>query len=211
MVEFGRMMGIAHSAISRYESGKIAPSRAVLVLLWGLAEGDYEKRVIAHALGEEPKTLEASVARFNRDVLQLAAEFDQELLRVRTSPETRRRFADLALKILAEPEMPIETVNLLSLWVKYRTNPAARAEFKDALTRLEIRLDLLESTDAPHAKSGRRRVMIRCPETGKPVFTGVELTPAEFESTGITGMEVFCPHCKSGHLWDKSDAFLEAV
>jgi hypothetical protein len=92
--------------------------------------------------------------------------------------------------------------------------------FKSAFSSLRMDLAAREEevTRLRESKRLRRershtplRVMILCPQTGKEVFTGVELAPAEFESMGISGMEVSCPHCMGTHRWDKSSAFLEAA
>jgi endogenous inhibitor of DNA gyrase (YacG/DUF329 family) len=53
------------------------------------------------------------------------------------------------------------------------------------------------------------RVMIRCPNTGRAVDTGVETTSQEeFASEVLVGQSVACPHCGQTHTWSKPDAFL---
>jgi hypothetical protein len=52
-------------------------------------------------------------------------------------------------------------------------------------------------------------VMIRCPVTQKPVFTGLQMTsPEEFARGIYKNVSVYCPHCKSEHRWEKDEAFL---
>lgn len=51
-VEFARELGVRHSAVSRYEAGKLSPSRSIMLLLLQLAETDEEKQPLREALGE---------------------------------------------------------------------------------------------------------------------------------------------------------------
>lgn len=50
MVQFGQLIGADHSLVSRYESGKVPPSKTMLILLLLLARGD-EKAPLMTALG----------------------------------------------------------------------------------------------------------------------------------------------------------------
>lgn len=56
---------------------------------------------------------------------------------------------------------------------------------------------------------GKRQVMIRCPETGKPLSTGLSMDAGSFESSTLENDSVECPHCGKTHTWSKEDAFLE--
>ncbi len=62
------------------------------------------------------------------------------------------------------------------------------------------------------------RLMIKCPMTGQPVFTGMDLTPVSngmeftreaFDSSTLKDNSVSCPHCHQQHVWQKEDAYLE--
>jgi endogenous inhibitor of DNA gyrase (YacG/DUF329 family) len=53
------------------------------------------------------------------------------------------------------------------------------------------------------------RLMIRCPQTGKPVFTGMDMPPAAFDRATLESNTVRCPHCGEPHTWQKADAYLE--
>ena len=57
MASFAVLLGVSQSAISRYESGKIIPSKPVLQHLFALAQG-VEKISIARAIGESLPALE---------------------------------------------------------------------------------------------------------------------------------------------------------
>jgi hypothetical protein len=58
------------------------------------------------------------------------------------------------------------------------------------------------------------RVMITCPETNKPVYTGVKLDELSFERLinrqTLQGTIVDCPHCAQEHQWRGEDAYLES-
>jgi hypothetical protein len=53
------------------------------------------------------------------------------------------------------------------------------------------------------------RILIKCPTTGKYVYTGFTMEPALFDVTPIEAYPVECPHCRQMHAWQKKDAFLE--
>lgn len=56
---------------------------------------------------------------------------------------------------------------------------------------------------------GQRRVMVRCPVSGRAVPTGLTADPATW-STRVIGLNrVSCPECKQVHAWTKKDASLE--
>jgi endogenous inhibitor of DNA gyrase (YacG/DUF329 family) len=52
------------------------------------------------------------------------------------------------------------------------------------------------------------KIMITCPETRKPVFTGMDLPKNVFEKAQIQGNSVSCPHCGQVHAWSRDDAYL---
>ena len=58
------------------------------------------------------------------------------------------------------------------------------------------------------ASDTKKRVMIICPDTGKPVFTGFEFTKRLEDATYISSA-VDCPHCARSHVWSNDVAFLE--
>ena len=51
-------------------------------------------------------------------------------------------------------------------------------------------------------------VMIRCPQTGQQVFTGVETDRASFQRLPNSGGHLRCPICGKQHEWGKRDARL---
>lgn len=54
------------------------------------------------------------------------------------------------------------------------------------------------------------RVMIVCPTTGGPVWTGMDVAQKTFEREQL-GNNQFgsCPECGEAHTWSKEDAYLE--
>ena len=54
------------------------------------------------------------------------------------------------------------------------------------------------------------RVMIECPQTHKPVYTGNNFTWMEFDSLALGEHELRCPECGQVHRWNKSEAYLVA-
>lgn len=52
------------------------------------------------------------------------------------------------------------------------------------------------------------KVMIKCPVTGKPVFTGMDF-PKNMDMSGVRNNSIGCPHCGRSHTWDGKDAYFE--
>lgn len=56
------------------------------------------------------------------------------------------------------------------------------------------------------------RVMITCRETGKSLFTGLDLASKEaLERSTFDRLSVRCPHCGYAHIWTKKDAWVEGL
>ena len=51
-------------------------------------------------------------------------------------------------------------------------------------------------------------VMIRCPETRKPISTGVKIERAAFNSMPVFFSRTLCPVCKIQHEWFAKDAWV---
>ena len=54
------------------------------------------------------------------------------------------------------------------------------------------------------------QLLIDCPETGRPVYTGLNLDWFAFESTDLAETTLQCPECGGRHVWSKADAYLRA-
>jgi endogenous inhibitor of DNA gyrase (YacG/DUF329 family) len=50
-------------------------------------------------------------------------------------------------------------------------------------------------------------VMIRCPETGEPVPTGVGMDFETFKHVTMRDNQVECASCGQMHTWQQEDAF----
>jgi endogenous inhibitor of DNA gyrase (YacG/DUF329 family) len=53
-------------------------------------------------------------------------------------------------------------------------------------------------------------VMITCPNTGRPVSTGIESDPRSFACLPDVLSHSKCPHCGSEHVWWTREAWLAA-
>ncbi|HZZ78436.1 MAG TPA: helix-turn-helix transcriptional regulator [Gemmataceae bacterium] len=218
--EFASMLGLTHGAISKYESGKASPSRTVLLLYLALAEGR-EKPAIFEAIGGvqnlkdlwRPGAIEAAMQGL-REHRRAAEQQGASVLLA--------DFAKEALGILDDrgPMDPV-LVEVVREWRKHGHRADAREIFRKAQAYLEVELSRLgllqprserpENRRQARPDSAPHRVMILCPETGQPVFTGVTVTAEEFRTGEIRNMEVWCPHCHISHYWEKADAYLEDV
>ena len=53
-------------------------------------------------------------------------------------------------------------------------------------------------------------IVIKCPNTGRAVATGVETDPHSFDILPDVGAALACPACGGRHVWFRSDARLAA-
>lgn len=54
------------------------------------------------------------------------------------------------------------------------------------------------------------RIVIKCPTTGKMIYTGYSMDPATFGAIPIEQMDpIECPACRRMHRWGKKDALFE--
>jgi hypothetical protein len=51
-------------------------------------------------------------------------------------------------------------------------------------------------------------VMIRCPITGGPVSTAIEVEPSVFRKLPKVAARMLCPACGQEHVWATSSAWL---
>lgn len=52
-------------------------------------------------------------------------------------------------------------------------------------------------------------LMIRCPQTGQLIFTGIETDQISLNKTPDVPMHARCPACGREHMWWKREAWLE--
>ena len=51
-------------------------------------------------------------------------------------------------------------------------------------------------------------LMIRCPITGRPFFTGRYIETATLWTTPVFFSRTYCPHCEATHEWFAKDAWV---
>jgi hypothetical protein len=205
-----------------------------LLLLYELADTPADRAVIAEALGDVPEDLRKPQAEFDAAIKEMKDQMEDLISRIRTSPETRRRFADLAMDAITDAQVPPALLRLLEAWKRYSHIDEVRAVFDEAATMVERagesivgRAERRRSQPKPLPPQYRPydpwafargdqpvyRVMITCPQTGMPVWTGVttdEESWPEFELP-FPVMRADCPHCRGFHDWKKEDAYLSKV
>jgi hypothetical protein len=52
-------------------------------------------------------------------------------------------------------------------------------------------------------------LMIRCPTTGQPIFTGRSIDSSIFRSTPVFFSRTYCPRCHGTHEWFAKDAWVD--
>ena len=52
------------------------------------------------------------------------------------------------------------------------------------------------------------KLMIRCPSTGRTIFTGRYIDPQAFRTTPVFFSNTYCPHCRVTHEWFAKDAWV---
>lgn len=53
-----------------------------------------------------------------------------------------------------------------------------------------------------------KRILVRCPDTGKLSPTGKVVKEALWDETKLKLPRVTCPHCRQVHAWTKKDVVL---
>ena len=53
------------------------------------------------------------------------------------------------------------------------------------------------------------RVLIRCPTSGRDVYTGLRLNWLTFEAYEFGRQKLVCPSCGEEHEWGESDVILD--
>jgi hypothetical protein len=54
-------------------------------------------------------------------------------------------------------------------------------------------------------------LMIKCPQTGEPVYTGIETDQFSLNKAPDVPMQARCPACGGEHVWWKREAWLQEV
>jgi hypothetical protein len=53
-----------------------------------------------------------------------------------------------------------------------------------------------------------KRILVRCPSTGKLTPTGRTVKEAAWDKTKLDRPRLTCPHCRQVHSWTKKDVVL---
>jgi hypothetical protein len=51
-------------------------------------------------------------------------------------------------------------------------------------------------------------VMIKCPDTGRSIPTGIVADPESFSATPVFFAKVYCPLCRTEHEWFAKEAWV---
>jgi DNA-binding transcriptional regulator YiaG len=150
--EFARELGVAQSAVSRYETGAMSPGRKVLLKLI-LKAREPERKTIREALSalpgkripdDETIRLAVQIVKDEASLERAAASFEL--------PE-RARFAYLVGEILEKHNEVDESLNdILWTWLMTGHSPDRSRYFRDAARFLEI--GLVPSASETSAASG---------------------------------------------------------
>jgi predicted RNA-binding Zn-ribbon protein involved in translation (DUF1610 family) len=54
-------------------------------------------------------------------------------------------------------------------------------------------------------------LMIRCPQTGKAVWTGIEIDPRSFNTLPDASYSLPCPECGEVHAWHPRESWLQVA
>ena len=60
----------------------------------------------------------------------------------------------------------------------------------------------------PQTGSVIKRILVRCPSTGKLTPTGRTVKESAWEGTKLDRPRITCPHCRQVHSWTKKDVVL---
>jgi hypothetical protein len=60
----------------------------------------------------------------------------------------------------------------------------------------------------PTAGSAIKRILVRCPSTGRLAPTGKTVEESEWDGTKLNRPRLNCPHCHQVHNWTKKDVVL---
>ncbi len=152
MVQFAGDLGVSASAISQYESGKIAPGEGVLLQLLKFASGDLERSAILQNLGVSAGLVGPADEQQLIEACQELQEYF-ELVKRDGIPErditprnAREQWLRETAKILEEEKLvtPV-VVEILRAWRKHGGKLEVRKAFEQFAAYLEVQLRLMEA------------------------------------------------------------------
>jgi transcriptional regulator with XRE-family HTH domain len=153
MAEFAEMIGCKQGTVSRYEAGRLTPSRAVLILLLQLAKGA-DREIILGSLGVDRSTRSEWSERDLLDALKTFEDYlaipGKQAKRARGNQPVPASplaaFAKAAKRILLErPEPDPALVTILEHWLGHRANRKAHQYFRHVAAYLDVELSVLQA------------------------------------------------------------------
>lgn len=207
MRAFSKSLGLSHSAVSGYESGRIIPSRSMLLLLLPLASEEAEKAPILEALDETPHQLRAWEEQFTVEAERVMQRIRDEIVVNENSPKKRQRLLEVCACLVRADSVPTAITRFLELWLDRGNFPGVREAFEEVVAELCSEVDsLIEKNRGRGTVSPSyiaKKVMMQCPTTEKWFDTGSRMSRSEFRTSDFGELAVFCPHCQMSHRFDK--------
>lgn len=159
MTAFAERIGAGQSTVSRYESGKMLPSRSVLMLLLGHAEGD-EREPILRELGLKEENVEGLTPTEISSAIERFEAFAQAPGHS-GRPGTKslqQEFAMLANQIVASPDAPSDALNqVLRHWIRWGTTEDGHEVFENAVLYMDVEFTALANRAKNQAHPRRQR------------------------------------------------------
>jgi hypothetical protein len=88
----------------------------------------------------------------------------------------------------------------VAIWSPWRQTIFARVRYLHRMTENE--------TTKQNRESPMGTVMVRCPETGRDIATGIVTDRESFRSTPVFFARVYCPLCRTQHEWFAQEAWV---
>ncbi len=214
--DFATRLGVASNTISQYETDTVVPSSSVILQMLRLADGEERNPLLKVLAGLETEPLADDKGALFDHIREVQRQMDgmADKLRLRTPEDEaevlRLRFAEAASQVLKSGVLSRPVVGLLNLWLQYQRHPGAEMIFGRAEAFIEVEIKTSRPPSVPEVKSEKvsYTVMIRCPQTKKPVNTNWTIDRASWRALHLERQRVFCPHCLGYHDWTKADAYL---
>jgi transcriptional regulator with XRE-family HTH domain len=156
MTQFAHILGCNQSSVSRYEAGKLVPSRTVLLLAMRVATRVRDRSSLGAYLGIQSTPPGEPVGT---EILDTLRACDEVLGDSAPSTSARRRqppasttesFARVVRTILLElPPPPAELVEILQNWVRHFSRPEAAGYLRRAASYLHVGLSAPPVPDPP--------------------------------------------------------------
>jgi hypothetical protein len=88
----------------------------------------------------------------------------------------------------------------VAIWSSWRQTIFARLGYLDRRRKTK------QQSETGRVQMGT--VMVRCPETGRDIATGIVTDRESFRSTPVFFARVYCPICRAQHEWFAQEAWV---